>query len=236
MAAGAGPGEIMNGCMTDVAHGLCASAQAQTVVVIDQDPATRAMARRYLQELAVRVEDYERIEDVSGKPQPVNACVLLEVTDNSDGPGRLCERVRALSNQLPVVVMSDHPRISTAVALMESGAISVLEKPLERDTLLSSVRRGLEHAGICKQNAARREADALRLSRLTAREREVLVMVANGEASKRIGRLLGVSVRTIEKHRQHILAKMGADSWAELIGLCERQGLTRSEPRNFGSA
>lgn len=72
---------------------------------------------------------------------------------------------------------------------------------------------------------ADRECDRRRIAALTPREREILLLVCRGESTTCIAYRLGISLRTVDKHREHILAKTAARSWAELIAVCVRLGL-----------
>lgn len=118
-----------------------------------------------------------------------------------------------------------------AIAAMKSGAFDFIEKPLRDEALLDSVERALRWQESNREERLQLAAITARAALLTAREREVLDMVAAGEPNKIIARRLGISFRTVEMHRSHILAKMQARTTAELIrmAILLQQGKQRNE-------
>jgi len=118
---------------------------------------------------------------------------------------------------IPVMFITGHGDIPMAVEAMQHGAFDFLEKPFRGQDLIDRVRRAFE------KNAAdrgqRRDTDHLpgRLESLTAREREVLRLVSTGKLNKVIAADLGVSRRTVEAHRAHLMDKLGVQSLAQLV-------------------
>jgi FixJ family two-component response regulator len=100
---------------------------------------------------------------------------------------------------------------------MRNGALTLLEKPCRDDELWDAIRTGLAadrqaHQAGLEHNDLRR-----RFESLSAKEREVLACISNGDANKVVARKLNVSVRTVELHRASVFEKMGARSLAELV-------------------
>lgn len=120
---------------------------------------------------------------------------------------------------IPVVMISGHADVRIAVEAMTLGAVTLLEKPFRLDELLAHVRRALEKDATAR--AARQQtADAeQRLAALTAKEREVLELIAAGKTNREMADALGLSVRAVEDRRARLMKKVNAGSVAELVKL-----------------
>jgi two-component system response regulator FixJ len=103
------------------------------------------------------------------------------------------------------------------VRAVKAGALDFIEKPFSDQLLLDRVRQALEIDRQSREVRVRREDARRRLASLSAREREVLTLVAAGKANKEIAAALGLSPKTVEVHRAHVMSKMAVDSLAELI-------------------
>lgn len=130
-------------------------------------------------------------------------------------------------NEFPLILLSGYPETRVAVEAMRQGAITVLDKPYNMAELLAA----LETAFQVLQKCARDEKllppllsnGQSYLSRLSRREREVVDLVYQGETNKSIGIQLGISIKTVEKHRGKAMKKMEVNSLAELIRLMDRE-------------
>ena len=161
-------------------------------------------------------------------------CILLDM-DLADVPGlELVAELRARDVGWPIIGLSGSGSLELAVAAMKAGAVDFLGLPLVDDRLafaIAPVWQKLEEA--IAAGAARRAALDL-LGRLTARELDVTVALLGGGSNKRIAHEFGISVRTVEMHRAHIMAKLGVKSLAEVAVLATQAGvdLGRREPFN----
>ena len=118
---------------------------------------------------------------------------------------------------IPVIVITGHGDVAMAVRAMKAGAFDFVEKPFDDGTLLDLVRNAVT-ASMQLRDLAFEETDARdRLERLTPREREVLDAIVRGAPNKAVAGALGISEKTVEAHRAHIMAKMEAASFAELV-------------------
>jgi two-component system response regulator FixJ len=130
--------------------------------------------------------------------------------------------VQALLNRLgfrlPIVVMTGHGDVATAVQAMKAGAVDFIEKPCDDERLLGAIKQALT---ISRPAARGREAAAAaqRIATLSARERQVLDALAVGHRNKVVALDLGISVRTVEVHRARMLERLGVRSLAEAIRL-----------------
>jgi len=156
------------------------------------------------------------------------ACVLLDL-DVGDMAGlEILVEMAARSIGWPVVAMSAREEMQLAIEAMKLGAIDFLRLPPSAEVLalaLAPAWKALEQA--VAADASRREARE-RLARLTAREVDVSLALLNGGSNKTIAYQFGISVRTVEMHRAHIMAKLGVRSLAEAALLATQAGVDLS--------
>jgi FixJ family two-component response regulator len=149
-------------------------------------------------------------------------CLVLDIRM----PGMTgLELQRKLSDDglsIPVVMISGHADVRIAVEAMTLGAVTLLEKPFRLDELLGHIRKALEKDAIAR--AARQQtADAdARLAALTAKESEVLDLIAAGKTNREMADALGLSVRAVEDRRARLMKKVNAGSVAELVRMLTR--------------
>lgn len=119
--------------------------------------------------------------------------------------------------ELPMIIITAHGEISAVRASLKSGAIDFLEKPIDSDQLLSSIREGLKRESERVRRAGYAADVARQLARLTGREREVLDRIVAGKHNREIASELKISARTVEVYRARVMAKMGVDRIPDLI-------------------
>jgi FixJ family two-component response regulator len=129
----------------------------------------------------------------------------------------LIERLKSEDRQLPTVVMTGNGAVPIAVQAMKAGAVDFIEKPVGHKNLLASVKRALDQTRDSAKLSACRDAAALRVASLTTRQRQILDLVLAGHPSKNIAADLGISQRTVDNHRAHIMTKTGSKSLSALI-------------------
>jgi two-component system response regulator FixJ len=150
-------------------------------------------------------------------------CVLLDM-DAPDGLDVLAALVRRETGW-PILAMSGRPDVSLAVEVMKLGALDFLEKPVDSAKLAAALLpawTALEAS--LEQSEARRIAQD-RLARLTARELDISLALFGGRSNKAVAHDFGISVRTVEMHRAHIMAKLGVKSIAEAAVMATHAGL-----------
>jgi FixJ family two-component response regulator len=127
-------------------------------------------------------------------------------------------KVRA---EIPTVFMTGHGTIPMSVRAMKAGAVEFLTKPFSGDDLLSAIHQALERDRVARAARAGEDAVRAKLGKLTARERDVLELVAAGRLNKEIAAKLGIVEQTVKQHRGRIMRKLGARSVADLVRLAE---------------
>ncbi|HIE98429.1 MAG TPA: response regulator transcription factor [Planctomycetes bacterium] len=137
------------------------------------------------------------------------------------------QQLRKFSSRFQLILLSGYPETRVVVEAMRQGAVTVLDKPYNRDQLLASLEEAfdaLARAATDDHGLPAILSDGTQyLDRLSSRERQVVDLVYKGETNKSIGIQLGISIKTVEKHRGKAMKKMEVSSLAELIRLMERE-------------
>lgn len=197
-------------------------------IVDDEDVVRDALAwllrsRRLLSEAFDCAEAFEsaalqRASEHAGGWPSAPACVLLDVRMPGLSGLALFERMveHGWVPCVPVIFLTGHADVPTAVAAVKRGAFDFVEKPFSNNALVDRVEQALAlSAQVLGQRRQRRQWDR-RLADLTEREREVMLLVIEGRPNKLIADELHISVRTVEVHRARIFEKMGVKSAVEL--------------------
>lgn len=144
------------------------------------------------------------------------AVVLLDMRMQPLSGAATFERLKALGCPWPVLFLTGHGDVGTAVEAVKNGAWDFLEKPFQDNMLVDRVEQALQAA--LARSDAERETLRLRqaLACLSPREREVLDALIQGHYNKNIAERLGITARTVEFHRANIFEKMGVESAIEL--------------------
>lgn len=189
-----------------------------TIFIVDDDPEVRDYLKSLLQSSGYQVQTYECaktfMEDYHAD-QP--GCLLLDVRmPELSGPG-LQEKLVEKGICLPIIMMTGFGDVSTAVNAMKKGAIDFIEKPIDAPSLLKHVEEALEKDTIDRKLNQRKVELQTLFARLTTREKEVMKLVVSGKANKQVASDLGISPKTVEIHRAHVMQKIQVNSLAELV-------------------
>jgi two-component system response regulator FixJ len=118
---------------------------------------------------------------------------------------------------IPVIMISGHADVTTAVEAMKLGAMDLIQKPFRNTVLLDAINRAIAKDVQKRQEQASLAEDREYLSTLTQREREVLRGLYRGLPNKAIAQELGLSHKTVEYHRKNLMEKMKVNSLAEFL-------------------
>lgn len=188
------------------------------IYVIDGDAAVRATVQEWLSEQGYRVDLFESADAFLDRVGfDAVGCVLLAARlEGLDGVA-LMEMLARARSAVKVIMMSGRAGIPDAVRSIRAGALDFLEKPLERETLIDLVQQAVE--ALDQEQEERQELEVLRdrFESLTPRELTVMEMVVRGMLNKQIADELGLSQKTVEVHRSHVMQKMRAPGLAHLI-------------------
>ncbi len=200
-----------------------------TVFVVDDDADLRRSLNWMLRKAGLNVETFVSAEDFLENYDPdVPGCVLLDLRMPGMNGLQMQERMIEQDWIAPVIIVSGHADVPTAVAAMQAGAVALLEKPFRREDLLDRIHEALEKDTEARRHRSKRAEFEARFAQLTKREREVMKLMVDGKTTKQIGHQLGTSAKTVEIHRSRVMKKMHTQSIAQLVMLAVRCGVRDS--------
>ena len=159
--------------------------------------------------------------------RPVHpCCLLLDVRMPGTSGLALFERLveQGLVEVMPVIFLTGHADVPTAVNMVKRGAFDFCEKPFSDNALVDRIEQAIGRSSQVLADRRAREQLQSRLSDLTQRERDVMQLVARGLPNKLIADELAISVRTVEVHRARVFDKMEVKSAVELANLLRGAG------------
>jgi len=189
------------------------------VSVVDDDALVLRSLERVLKSGGFAVRTFPSPEDFLARRPAGPGCVVLDMAMPGLSGLELQKALADSGDPCPVVFLSGQSDIPATVEAMKAGAVDFLTKPVERGKLLESVRAALARDVVDRAARERSDAVAVQVASLTAREREVLELVAEGLLNKQIAARLGTAEKTVKVHRARAMRKMGAGSVAELVRL-----------------
>ena len=154
------------------------------------------------------------------------SCLVLDVRMPGMSGLLLFERLteRSMLSALPVIFLTGHGDVPTAVAAVKRGAFDFVEKPFSDNALVDRIEQALKHSEAAIRARLQRRSLTRRLADLTDRERDVMHLVVEGKPNKLIADELDISVRTVEVHRARVFEKMDVKSAVELANLLREAG------------
>ncbi len=200
------------------------------VYVVDDDAGVRdALAwllrsRRVLSEAFDSAEQFEAmLSDTFEVRGP--SCLLLDVRMPGMSGLALFERLQArdLLALMPVIFLTGHADVATAVDMVKRGAFDFCEKPFSDNALVDRIEQALARSKAVLDEQREQRAVTGKLHELSERERDVMRLVVDGMPNKLIADQLGISVRTVEVHRSRVFEKMGVKSAVALANLIRNQ-------------
>jgi FixJ family two-component response regulator len=136
----------------------------------------------------------------------------------------LQEVLAARKIALPIIFITGHADVATAVRAMKARAFDFIEKPFTDQDLLDKVKDAVEFHIRHRREEARRNEIAVRIYSLTPREREIMEMIVDGKLNKVIAAELGISEKTVQTHRTRVMEKMQTRSVASLAKMVLKEG------------
>ena len=201
-----------------------------TVFVIDDEPTFLEALERSMRGAGLQVASFGAAEPFLETYQPSRpGCLVADIRLPGMSGLELQEVLAERGAPVPIVFITGHGDVAMAVAALRRGAVDFLEKPFAERALLESVELALARDRKARALEADRALIMARLAQLTVREREVFALVVADKSAKQIAAELCISPRTVEHHREHVMAKMCASSWHDLFNMAVIGGLY--EPR-----
>ena len=205
--------------------------RAPTIFVVDDDARMRDSLRWLLESVSLTAETYgSATEFLEAYDPDCPGCLVLDVRMPGMSGLQVQDLLAARDIQLPIIMISGHGDVPTAVRAVQKGAVDFIEKPFNDQLLLDRIHSALTLDAQRRQANTRLREACDRFATLTPREQEVLKLVLAGSPNKVIAFELGISTKTVETHRSRVMKKMDAKSVAELTLLCFTFGLHQGKP------
>jgi len=198
------------------------------VYVLDDEDQVLEVIDMQLRAAGYDVVTFDSSIDFLAQAEKLPAGVLISDQRMPDVDGlTLQKHLHKMNHRFQVILLSGFPETRVAVQAMKQGAVTVLDKPYDKKQLLASIEdafRILNRATVDEQGLPPLlPAGERYLDRLSAREREVIDLVYEGQTNKSIAIALEISIKTVEKHRGKAMRKMSVTSLAELIRVIDRE-------------
>jgi FixJ family two-component response regulator len=201
------------------------------VFVVDDDPSVRKALSNLFRSVGLRAEVFGSARELLESELPeVASCLVLDI--RLPGPSGLdfqAELAKA-NIQIPIIFMTGHGDIPMTVKAMKAGAVDFLTKPFRDQDMLDAVAIAIDRDRTRRKDEKIVAELRAVFETLTARERDVLALVASGLMNKQIAAEIGLAEITVKIHRGHIMRKMGAKSLADLVRMAEMLGVRRPKP------
>ena len=189
-----------------------------TVFVVDDDPSVRESLATLLGSVDRNSETFgsaARFLEVYDGDRP--GCLVLDIRMPGMSGLDLQDRLESLGSTLPIIFLTAHGDVPRTVRAMKAGAADFVQKPFRDQELLDRIQEALTLDRDREADSADYQAIKSKVEQLTQRELEVFQRVTQGQANKVIAIELGISERTVEIHRSHVMQKMEARTLADLV-------------------
>lgn len=189
-----------------------------TVFVVDDDPGVLDAVCFLLKSVGLPSRGFSSAADFLKEFDPeIPGCLVLDLRMPGMSGRELQRRLLEMGSELPIIFVTAHGDVPTAVEAVKDGAMDFVQKPFPDQRLLDKINSALELDSRLRRRREEREGVERRIAGLTPREREVMVRVAAGTMNKNIARELKISQRTVEIHRARVMDKMQASSVPDLV-------------------
>jgi len=206
------------------------SAGVPTVFIIDDDRAVRQSIQDLVESVGLRAESFATGQGFLSFKRPDGPCCLvLDVRLPGMSGLDFQRQLAAAGVQIPIIFITGHGDIPMTVKAMKSGAVEFLTKPFRDQDLLDAIQQALQRDRETREQQIEIGNLRERYGTLTAREREVMSLVASGMLNKQIAPELGASEATVKMHRGRVMEKMRAGSLAELVRMADKIRLTANK-------
>ena len=200
------------------------------VLVVDDDVSVREALGGLIRSAGLRVEAFASAQEFLAHPRTdAPGCLVLDMRLPDLSGLDLQKRLAEIDLEIPIVFITGHGDVPTAVQAMKAGALEFLTKPFADRDLLDAIQRAIKRDRAARRHQARISQLHARYQSLTPREREVMERVVSGLLNKQIAAELGKSVITVKAHRGQVMHKMQAGSLADLVRMSDMLGIRRAK-------
>jgi FixJ family two-component response regulator len=197
------------------------------VYIVDDDPAVRTTLSAVFTRVGYQVACFaDGAALIAAARIGTPLCIILDVHIPGKSGLDILRQMNAQDYPVPIFMMSGQGDIAMAVEAIRNGALDFIEKPFRGSDVVARIEAAIEARAAQEARDGAREVRFFFPGRepLSRREQDVLGEIVNGASNKEAGRKLGISPRTIEVHRAHLMQKMGARNAADLIRIVMSEG------------
>src|SRR5262245_7698956 len=192
------------------------------VYVVDDDASLRASLQDLLESVGLRVAACASAQEFLRRPRPEGpSCLVLDVRLPGLSGLELQQELAKGDLAMPIIFITGHGDIPMSVQAMKAGDVDLWSKPFRDQDLLAGVHQALARDGHARAQQAERAALRRRFEALTPRQRDVMARMVAGLLTKQIAGELGTSEATVKTHRKQVMAKMQAESLADLVRIAD---------------
>jgi FixJ family two-component response regulator len=194
-----------------------------TIFVVDDDPSVCDAISNLLEAVGMQTRVFGSTEEFQRAIRPdVPSCLVLDMKLPGMSGLQLQESLEHAGIRIPIVFITAFADVPMTSKAMKAGAIEFLVKPFQKQELLTAIQEGLERDRAWREEQTEIAELRAKFEELTAREREVMELVAAGLINKQVGVQLGLSEVTVKIHRGRVMQKMGAASLADLVRMSDK--------------
>ena len=198
-------------------------ADSPIVLIVDDDARMRAAMQRLLKTVGLNSESFATPEDFLRQKLPDGpSCLVLDVRLPGMSGLEVQSRLIEMGVRIPIIFITCHADIPMTVKAMKSGAVEFLTKPFRDQDLIDAIQQAVKRDSQTRRQHNETAELEERYSRLTAREREVMLLIVSGMLTKQIASTLGTTEITATAHRGQVMRKMQANSPAALGRMAEK--------------
>ena len=191
---------------------------SQIVLIVDDDEGVREGLGLLLESVGQAYRAYgSALEFLDSYDPKLSGCLVLDIRMPRMSGLELQGKLKDLGCVWPIIFITGHGDIPMAVEAMRQGALDFIRKPFREQNILDRINEALGFDAGNREALLSQQKTLEKIGSLSERERAIFDRVGAGEMNKVIAADLGISERTVEVHRSHLMQKLGAKTLAQLI-------------------